>query len=452
MKRDEFILTKEMEDAYSSIKSGNNTVVLGSAGSGKSTFINYLLDNGLKIIKLAPTGVSAFNIGGTTCHRFFGLPPRTIEPSRVPKVSHPVKSDLLFGADAILIDEISMVRSDMIDGIDQSLQKTFISSEPFGGMTMIFMGDLGQLSPIVAGKAETEYFQFNYKSEFFFDSRVFSEMEDNGYVNYVNFSKIFRQNDKTFIDILNSIRYGNVKQETIDFLNQECYGKDKSKAIVVCSRNSDVAIYNENCMYELDSEEDKFTATINGEFKPENCNAEYNLTLKEGCRVMMLRNDPNGDYFNGSMGTYIGCDTGYVISENGEKISDGITFLKVMLDAEGDAEQREIRVDKHVYSSVEQTYDKKKNTITDNPKGSMVQFPIKLAFAISIHKTQGLTFDNVSIDMGRNGAFTHGQLYVALSRCRTLEGLRFNRKLSLGDVIVDERVKGWLETNSLILE
>lgn len=452
MSKEKFILTKEMEDAYSSIKSGNNTVILGSAGSGKSTFINYLIDNGLKIIKLAPTGVSAFNIGGTTCHRFFGLPPRTIEPARVPKISHPAKSDLVHGADAIFIDEISMVRSDMIDGINQSLQKTFISSEPFGGMTMIFMGDLGQLSPIIAGKAEKEYFQFNYKSEFFFDSLVFTEMESEGYVNYINFTKIFRQKDKNFIDILNTVRYGTTTAETIDLLNEKCYGKPKDNSIVICSRNNDVSIYNENCMYELDTEEETYKAIVNGDFKPETCNAEYILTLKVGCRVMMLKNDPNGQYFNGSMGTYLGSQEGTFVNELGDAKGDGIISLRVLLDSQDGEEPVEVLVDKHVYSSIEQTYDKKNNTIKNDPKGSLTQYPVKLAFAISIHKTQGLTFDNVSVDMGRNGAFTHGQLYVALSRCRTLEGLRFNRKLSISDIIVDERIKGWLETNSLILE
>lgn len=441
MDTEKIILTQEMKDAYMSIKNGNNTVILGSAGSGKSTFINYLMDSGLKIIKLAPTGVSAYNISGSTCHKFFGLPPRLIEPHKVPPVKHPAKVDMLLNADAVLIDEISMVRTDMIDGINQAMQKTFISSEPFGGMTMIFMGDLGQLSPIIAGEAEKQFFQNNYKSEFFFDSTIFQEMESEGAINYFNFSKIFRQKDQYFIDILNKVRFGTAGAETIDLLNERCFGKPKNDAIVVCSRNSDVATYNTNNMYELETEEETFTAILEGDFKVEHCNADYNLVLKKGCRVMTLINDQFGEYHNGSMGVYDGHKT----DENG-------TFLKILLDPEvkGD-EPTAVWVGTYKYVNVEQKYSKKSNTIDEDVKGSMIQFPIKLAFAISIHKTQGLTFDKASIDMGRYGAFTHGQLYVALSRCRTLEGLRFNRRLNISDVIVDDRVKGWLESNSLIL-
>ena len=290
MSTEKFILTEEMIDAYNSIKSKRNTAILGSAGTGKSSFISYLINNGMKIVKLAPTGVSAFNIGGSTTHKFFGFPPRTIESNKVPEIKDWAKLNILFNADAILIDEISMVRSDMMDGIDSALKKTLKNDLYFGGLTMIFMGDLGQLSPVVSQSAEREYFKYNYKSEFFFDSTVFTQMESDAAVNYFNFTKIFRQTDPVFISYLNKVRFGVITHREIDEINDICFGKPNNKEIVICSRNMDVKIYNDRNMYDLDTPLESFVATITGDFKVEHCNVDEVIELKVGARVMTLIN------------------------------------------------------------------------------------------------------------------------------------------------------------------
>jgi ATP-dependent DNA helicase PIF1 len=440
--KEEIILTEEMKDAHNSIKSGNSTIILGSAGTGKSTFIEFLIKEGLKIIKLAPTGVSAFNIAGTTVHKFFAFPPRLIETSKVVAIKNYEKLDLLYNADAILVDEISMVRADAMDGFDIALRKTLGRDIPFGGMQMIFMGDLGQLSPVVGQQAEREYFKYNYKSEFFFDSLVFNEMEKEGMINSLNFTKIFRQKDEVFINYLNKIRFGIITSKEIDEINERCFGKQKTNEIVLCSRNSDVDIYNDHNMSDLETEDEFFEAKIDGDFKPENCNAERIIKLKVGARIMVLVNKPECGYYNGTMGTYLGKGVD----------SAGEPYLLMKLDKENEGDEEvTVQVYRHKYIDVNQKYNRDKNTMDNETRGSMEQFPVKLAFAISVHKTQGLTFSRISVDLGRHGAFTHGQLYVALSRCRTLEGLRLSRKITKQDVIIDHRVKKWLESNNLII-
>lgn len=436
------VLTDEMKDAYNSVKAGNNVIILGSAGTGKSTFIEYLIKQGIKIIKLAPTGVSAYNIAGTTVHKFCGFPPRLIEADKVPAIRSFDKLDLLYNADAILIDEISMVRADVVDGFDQTLRKTIGRDIPFGGMTVIFMGDLGQLSPVVGAQAEREYFKYNYKSEFFFDSLVFNEMDKEGMFHSFNFTKIFRQTDEVFINYLNKIRFGTITNAEIDEINERCFGKPKTNEIVLCSRNMDVDTYNNHNMSDLDTEDEIFDAVIDGDFKPENCNAERTVRLKVGARIMTLVNRPDLMYYNGTIGTYMG------------KAEDptGVEYLMMKLDKENESDEEIIaRVYKHKYVDVDQKYNKDKNEIDNETRGNMEQYPVKLAFAISVHKTQGLTFSKISVDLGRHGAFTHGQLYVALSRCRTLDGLRLSRRITKQDVIIDHRVKKWLETNNLII-
>lgn len=440
--KEEIVLTEEMKDAYNSVKSGNNVIILGSAGTGKSTFIEKLVSEGVKIIKLAPTGVSAFNIAGTTIHKFFAFPPRLIETSKVVAIKSHEKLDLIFNADAILVDEISMVRADVMDGFDSALRKTLGRDLPFGGMQMIFMGDLGQLSPVVGQQAEREYFKYNYKSEFFFDSLVFNEMEKEGMFNSINFTKIFRQKDEVFINYLNKIRFGTILSKEIDEINDKCFGKPKTNEIVLCSRNSDVDIYNSHNMSDLDTPDEFFEAKIDGDFKPENCNAERTIKLKVGARIMSLANKPECGYYNGTMGTYIG---------KGED-SAGMEYLSMRLDKENEEDEEVVvSVYRHKYIDVNQRYNRENNSMDNETRGSMEQFPVKLAFAISVHKTQGLTFSKISVDLGRHGAFTHGQLYVALSRCRTLDGLRLSRRITKQDVIIDHRVKKWLESNSLII-
>jgi ATP-dependent exoDNAse (exonuclease V) alpha subunit len=195
-------------------------------------------------------------------------------------------------------------------------------------------------------------------------------------------------------------------------------------------------------MSDLETEDEFFEAKIDGDFKPENCNAERIIKLKVGARIMVLVNKPECGYYNGTMGTYLGKGVD----------SAGEPYLLMKLDKENEGDEEvTVQVYRHKYIDVNQKYNRDKNTMDNETRGSMEQFPVKLAFAISVHKTQGLTFSRISVDLGRHGAFTHGQLYVALSRCRTLEGLRLSRKITKQDVIIDHRVKKWLESNNLII-
>ena len=429
-------LTHEMKQAYESVKNGKSTVILGSAGSGKSTFINYLENNGLKILKLAPTGVASANIKGSTIHKFFGFPPRLIELTKVAYLDYN-KTNLVRGVDAILIDEISMVRSDLMDGIDRSLRKSMMVDYPFGGIPLIFMGDLSQLPPIVSKGAERDYFNFNYKSEFFFDSNIFTELEEEGAISFVNFSKIFRQKDEEFIKILNKIRFNTISQAELDELNGKCYLSAKKDNIVLCARNEEVIMINNHNLFDNENPYENYKGIVDGQFNYNNCIADYDLSVKIGCRVMILNNGEG--YFNGSLGVYKGLHN---VGDN--------TPPSMMVELD-DSDGTIVYVPRYKYADVKQEYDKKENKITETPTGSMEQFPVKLGYAITVHKSQGLSFDKISIDLGRYGSFSHGQTYVAVSRCRTLEGLRLTKKITKKDIIIDPRVKKWLENYNLVL-
>jgi len=430
-----FELTDDMKSAYESIKSKQHTVILGAAGSGKSTFISYLIDNGLNLIKVAPTGVAAASIRGNTIHRFFGLPPRIIEPSKALKLRYE-KEELVYRADAILIDEISMVRADLMDGISAVLSKTVMNDEPFGGIPIIMMGDLGQLPPIVRSGAESDFFNFNYKSEFFFDSNAFKSVEQDGAVNFINFSKVFRQTDEKFIGILNKIRFGKITNSEIDSLNESCYLNRKENQIILCSRNDQVEMVNNFNLMSNDNELEEYVADITGNFNIKNSIGEYRLKIKVGTKVMILVN--GSGYFNGSLGVYMGMEINQDI---------GTQRMKIKLDDGGTI----VLVEKYKFEEVVQEYDRESNKIVEKAVNSMLQYPIKLAYALSIHKSQSLSFDNMSVDVGKYGSFSHGQTYVALSRCRTLEGLNLVRKLKPKDIIFDRRIKEWMNQYNLIL-
>ena len=456
MNKQEFILTEEMQDAYQSIRNGQSTLIFGSAGSGKSTFITYLVNNGLNIIKLAPTGVASASIGGMTIHKFHSLPPKLV-PIEYTKSLNPERIKMLEKADAILIDEISMVRADMMDTIDHTLRKSIGNRDvPFGGIPIIMMGDLGQLPPVTSSPAEKEYITFNYKSPFFFDSNAFGELEDNNMVNMISFTKIFRQKDEKFIDLLNKIRRNTISMKEIDELNDTCFSRKSGKEIILCNRNAEVDMVNSNSLYENDNPEELYEGIIEGDFDVRNCIADYKITLKKGCRVMILIN--GDDYNNGSLGNYIGRfyrekdenNVTYEVEMDDNTPNSEVDFyLKIQLDKEVDGVKPIVELKKNTFVDVEQNYDRKNNKLSEKEKGKMHQFPIRLAYAITVHKSQGLTFDSMSFDVGRNGAFSHGQVYVALSRCRSLGGLNLTRRIQKRDIIIDPHVKEFLNNNNL---
>jgi len=427
---EEIILTQEMITAYDAVKSRQHTVIFGAAGTGKTTFIDYLVGSGLKLMKVAPTGIAANAIGGSTLHSAFRLAPRIMQPSDIRPLDY-YGMQLLSNIDAIMIDEVSMVRSDVLDNIDLVLKKSMRNEIPFGGVPIIFMGDMGQLPPVVTN-SERDYFNFKYKSEFFFDSIAFKQIEDEA--NFVNFTEIFRQKDQNFKNILNKIRFGEITQKEIEELNNSTYLSEEKDHVTLCTRNDDVRRVNEFKLEINENVAELYTGEITGDFKEKNCIANVRLVLKEKSRVMILIN--NGDnYHNGSLGLYLGMER----DEEGEKV------MRVRLDSDNE----EVLIKRHKFEEVRQSYDRDSDKVKTETKGSMKQYPIALGYAFTSHKSQGMTFDRMSFDIGR-GAFASGQTYVSLSRVRSIEGLRLVTKLKPKDIIFDIRIKTWLKSHNLI--
>lgn len=399
-----------------------NVFVTGRAGTGKSTLLEYFRSITSKnIVVLAPTGVAAVNISGQTIHSFFGFRPDvTVEKVRrqAKRKTAPIYKKL----DAIVIDEISMVRADLLDCIDEFLR---INGKepglPFGGIQMIFIGDLYQIPPVVTAD-ECFIFDEYYDSEYFFDSRVYAEIE----IEHVELEKIYRQSDPNFIALLNKIRNKTIAEEDIGLINWN-YIVDSTvlpkDTIYLTTTNAMAEERNKEELLKLPGKPDVFEADISGDIDRKHFPAEELLVLKKGAQVMLLNNDSAGRWINGTLGTVVG------IEED---------CLEVRL-SNGPVEE----VKPFKWNVYRFYWDQDSKSVAADNVGSFRQFPLKLAWAITIHKSQGKTFDNVAIDLGR-GTFASGQLYVALSRCRSLEGVFLKREINLSDVRVDFRVMKFL--------
>ena len=437
---DDFVLTKELEHTFSLVE-GNNTAlfITGKAGAGKSTFIDYFREHTKKnAIYLAPTGVAALNIRGKTIHSLFQFPPKVISKDEIKNNKYRKEAREIFtNVDTMLIDEISMARADIIDGIDFILKKFRHNEEAFGGVQMIFVGDLYQLPPVISdrekvmvtfdGKLHYEgslqgYFEKVYRGQYFFNSRSFR----NAAFRFVEFENIFRQKgDMEFINILNEIRENKVHEETLLKLNKRHVsgpnGNDGPR-ITLCTTNAKAKEINEIRLSELDTTMFSYAAEVTGEFETNYSDNEYpadkKLYLKVNSQVMMIKNDKDKRWVNGSMG-----------------IIKGLKKNEILIRIDGN----DYKVDKESWETVEYEFDEESKSISTKVTGVFRQYPVKLAWAITIHKSQGKTFDNVIIDL-ENGAFAHGQTYVALSRCRTLNGIVLNRPIRRQDVILDPRV------------
>lgn len=426
-----FTLTQELQDCMEVMEHGSEHIFLtGKAGTGKSTLIEYFRNTTKKkVVVLAPTGLSAINVKGQTLHSFFHLPPRFITPK---DISHRANSRMYRDLDTIIIDEISMVRADMLDGIDAFLR--FHGRDKnlsFGGIQMIFVGDLYQLPPIVT-RDDLPIFQRYYESPYFFSSAVFRSMK---YIP-IELSNIFRQKDETFITILNKIRIGDVTSSDLVSINERIVTKDFEKVrkeyITLATTNSVVNAINDSELNKIDSPLHTFTAEIEGNFPTEDriLPVEMELKLKKGARIIFIKNDKGRRWVNGTAG---------VVHEIGD---EGIK-IKVT-----DAGFHEIvTVEKAEWENIRYEYDEEKNEVIPVVLGKLIQYPLKLAWAITIHKSQGMTFSKVNIDFSKS-PFTHGQTYVALSRCRTLEGIVVTKKIWPNDVIVDERIVSFSQSLS----
>lgn len=414
---------------YNKIENTNNSLfITGKAGTGKSTFIHYFTKNTKKnTLLLSFTGIAAVNIGGQTIHSFFNLPFQPLLPNdkEIKKFifSNP-KCNIIKNVDTIIIDEVSMLRSDILEAINYSLKINGGNPDlPFGGKQIIFVGDAYQLPPIVeSDDLHKKIFTEIYKSEYFFDSPSFISLN----TERVEFTVVHRQKDMKFISSLNKIRDYSISELEIEQINQKCVVKnlDYDDLGVKLTTNRFIArTENRKRLDLLPNDEFTFKAEVQGKFKEDRYPAPGVLQLKRNAQIMFVKNDCKGvmrRWVNGTIGKI------HFISED---------IIEVEL-KNGEIHQ----IEKEEWESRKYSWEKETKSVGSEVIGIFRQFPIKLAWAITIHKSQGLTFDKVRVDLG-SGAFAPGQLYTSLSRCRTFDGLSLDRPIQLSDVIYDNRIE-----------
>lgn len=407
-------------------KSGRSLFITGKAGTGKSTLLQLFRNTTRKkAAVLAPTGVAALNVQGQTIHSFFGFPPRVLTPQEASrKVARKDLLRLYKNLEVLIIDEISMVRADILDGMDRFLRINRESYLPFGGVQVVFFGDLFQLPPVVTkDPVEASYFQDYYETPYFFSGKVFQETDFQ--LDMLELRKVYRQESRHFLRLLEAVRVNELDHDDLDDLNERHlpgFGETDGY-ITLCSRNATADRINQRELSLLDTPEYGFLAEVKGSFDPSLYPTEPALRLKKGAQVMFVKNDVEERRFvNGTIGK--------IVELSKEKI--------IVQTEEAGGKKRQIEVPQAEWEIVRYksgaTGDIEAESI-----GSFRQYPLKLAWAITIHKSQGKTFDKVLIDLG-GGAFEHGQLYVALSRCRTLEGIVLRQAIRSRDVITDERI------------
>ena len=397
----------------------------GKAGTGKTTFLRYIVEKTAKrCVVLAPTGVAAVNAQGSTIHSFFSLPlcpylPEVPElkteyqmPERLRKLKKE-KIKIIRTLDLLIIDEISMVRADLLDAVDATLRRYRRSSRPFGGVQLLMIGDAGQLSPVVT-EAERPYLSRVYPSPYFFHSKALQQLR---YVT-IELQTIHRQEDARFIEILNAVRDARVNPQILMRLNARVGAPAGDDWIRLTTHNAQADSINGARMDGLPGAADVFPAEVEGDFPESLYPAAADLVLKEGARVMFIRNDADGRFYNGKLGTV-------------RALSDEV----VTVDAD---DGQEVDVGRVEWENLQYALNAESGEIEQEVKGVFRQFPLRPAWAITIHKSQGLTFDHVVIDAG--AAFAFGQVYVALSRCRSLEGISLTTPLSASLLLSDADV------------
>lgn len=421
----------EFQDAWGVLQRTHRSVFLtGKAGTGKSTFLKYIRANTKKkTIVLAPTGIAAVNVGGQTMHSFFKIPFKPMVPddpdyanlARMRKMLRYTKEKvkLIQQLELIIIDEISMVRADIIDFVDRVLRVySGNMREPFGGKQLLLVGDIFQLEPVVTHDTR-DILRRYYKNFFFFNARAFQQIN----LVAIELKKIYRQSDNDFISLLDRVRVNRATSADMARLNQRCnpdYQEiNENFVITLATRRDTVDSINDEHMRALKTPEYSYIGQIEGDFPENSLPTALRLTLKEGAQVIFIRNDKEGRWYNGSIGkvTLLRQDEVYVTLENG----------------------LELEVLPEVWENMQYTYNEKEKKVEEKVLGTFMQIPIKPAWALTVHKSQGLTFNNVVIDFV-GGAFTGGQTYVALSRCTSLEGITLLKPLSERDIIVNMAV------------
>ncbi len=401
-----------------------NIFLTGKAGTGKTTFLHNLRkESDKRMIVTAPTGVAAINAGGVTLHSFFQLPFGPFLPGSEANAKYRYnkeKINIIKSLDLLVIDEISMVRADLLDGVDSVLRRYRRSNLPFGGVQLLMIGDLHQLPPVVK-EEEWGMLRNYYTSPYFFSCNALQKSE----LLTIELLKIYRQADADFIQLLNNVRENKLDDSTIEALNSR-YIPDPSPQehdgyITLCTHNSRADAINAERLNSLSRKAQTFIAEIEGEFPEHTFPTAESLTLKEGAQVMFMRNDNSSEkrFFNGKIGT--------ITHISGKDIR-----VKCSEDSS------EIKVAPLTWENIQYNLNQETMEISENRIGAFIQYPLKLAWAITIHKSQGLTFDKVIIDA--QAAFAHGQVYVALSRCRTLTGMVLSTKISTRGVKTDRAV------------
>jgi len=392
----------------------------GAAGTGKTTLIERVKDECLlKKMVVAPTGVAALNIGGSTINSAFRIGFDTfpvIQESKDPRFKK-----LLKNLELLIIDEISMVRAPMLDAISETLQIHRNSSKPFGGIHVLACGDLFQLPPVVKENEETAIFE-RYQSVYFFSADNFQAIDNPSFFELV--SSFRQQDDKEFYDLLNNVRLGQNLEESIKTINQTCHNPefDTESSLIITSRKYRAEQINEEMLNLIDGPATAAKSKEQGELNENDLPAPRELRVKEDAKVMFIKNDPDGRWVNGTIGVVIDC------SDKNKKV------IKVKVGKEV------FKVKREEWNKVRYVYDEFNDEMEEEVVSSFKQFPLKLGWAVTIHKAQGLTLESCSVDLG-DGAFATGQAYVALSRCKTLDSLNLYRELKVRDALVDPDIQ-----------
>lgn len=417
----------EFQTALQLIRDTNQSFFLtGKAGTGKSTFLKYIVENVSKnFVVVAPTGIAAINVKGLTIHSFFQFPIRPLLPEdegikTFYKDSE--KKKLILAMDTLIIDEISMVRVDLIDAIDCSLRKNSENPNiPFGGKQVVFVGDIFQLEPVtIKNSGDQKIINNIYGSAYFYKAKVFQKL----ILLTVNLQKTYRQTDPMFISLLDKVRIKDISQTDLDKINTRVLSiselNEKDFAITLTTTNELANIVNNEKLTQLETTSFNYIAEVSDGFDERKYPTDFSLTLKVGAQVIFIKNDPEQKWVNGTIAQII------ELTENEIKIKlqDGAIFS---------VEQRD-------WESIEYKYNPDEKKIEQKIVGTFKQYPLKLAWAITIHKSQGLTFDRMVIDFG-SGTFASGQAYVAMSRVTSFEGLFLKQKINLADIYIDDEIQ-----------